>query len=158
MYQWILPFGCSTDSSTIFGSAYDTFYHLLITNRAIIKPHHLLEKMAHPKAMGIGAMLVLLVVAVVVLPMIVRYIGRMEPHFVISGFQDLAQAHNESIRVPPQASQSMVSMTHPELTTMCGSPNGNGQSCPEGTFCDGASQSCIPIFVGGDVPDTGYYS
>ena len=108
--------------------------------------------------MGIGAMLVLLVVAVVVLPMIVRYIDRMEPHYVISGFQDLAQAHNDSIRVPPQASQSMVNSSHSNPANMCGSPNGNGQSCPEGTFCDGASQSCVPIFVGGAVPDIGYYS
>jgi len=118
--------------------------------------------MAHPKAMGIGAMLVLLVLAVVVLPMIVRYINRMEPHFVISGFQDLAQANapGSSIQVPAQASQSMASMYHPDPNTnyMCGSPNGNGQSCPEGTFCDGTTQSCVPTFVGGAVPDTGYYS
>ena len=120
--------------------------------------------MAHPKAMGIGAMLVLLVVAVVVLPMIVRYIDRMEPHFVISGFQDLAQAQGESytgpVRVPAQASNSMASMYHPDPNTnyMCGSPNGSGQSCPEGTFCDGLTQSCVPTFVGGDVPDTGYFS
>jgi hypothetical protein len=122
--------------------------------------------MAHPKAMGIGAMLVLLVVAVVVLPMIVRYIDRMEPHFVISGFQDLAQAQaqNESssgpVRVPAQASNSMASMYHPDPNTnyMCGSPNGNGQSCPEGTFCDGPTQSCVPTFIGGAVPDIGYFS
>jgi len=118
--------------------------------------------MAHPKAMGIGAMLVLLVVAVVVLPMIVRYIDRMEPHFVISGFQDLAQANavGDSIQVPAQASQSMANVYHPDPNTnyMCGSPNGSGQSCPEGTFCDGATQSCTPVFVGGAVPDTGYFS
>jgi len=122
--------------------------------------------MAHPKAMGIGAMLVLLVVAVVVLPMIVRYIDRMEPHFVISGFQDLAQAQaqNESssgpVRVPAQASNSMASMYHPDPNTnyMCGSPNGNGQSCPEGTFCDGPTQSCVSTFIGGAVPDIGYFS
>lgn len=122
--------------------------------------------MAHPKAMGIGAMLVLLVVAVVVLPMIVRYIDRMEPHFVISGFQDLAQAQVNNqvssgpVRVPAEASNSMANMYHPDPNTnyMCGSPNGNGQSCPEGTFCDGLSQSCVPISVGGAVPDIGYFS
>ena len=122
--------------------------------------------MAHPKAMGIGAMLVLLVAAVVVLPMIVRYIDRMEPHFVISGFQDLAQAQaqgdssNGPVRVPAQPSNSMASMYHPDPNTnyMCGSPNGNGQSCPEGTFCDGSSQSCISTSIGGAVPDIGYFS
>jgi len=117
--------------------------------------------MAHPKAMGIGAMLVLLVLAVVVLPMIVRYIDRMEPHFVISGFQDLAQHSNGPVHVPAQAaSSSMSAMYVPDANTsyLCGSPNGNGQSCPEGTFCDGVTQSCVKTYVGGAVPDTGYFS
>jgi hypothetical protein len=122
--------------------------------------------MAHPKAMGIGAMLVLLVVAVVVLPMIVRYIDRMEPHFVISGFQDLADAQAQSetpsgpVRVPAHAANPMATAYHPDPNTnyICGSPNGNGQSCPEGTFCDGPSQSCVSLSVGGDVPETGYFA
>jgi len=117
--------------------------------------------MAYSKGMGIGAMLVLLVAAVVVLPMIVRYINRMEPHFVISGFQDLAAAGNGPVRVPAQAaSNSMGGSYHPDQNTnyLCGSPNGSGQSCPEGTFCDGLTQSCVKIYPGGDVPDTGYYS
>jgi hypothetical protein len=120
--------------------------------------------MAHPKAMGIGAMLVLLVVAVVLLPMIVRYIDRMEPHYVISGFQDLAQAQNEvssgPVRVPTQPSNPMASVAYPDPNTMyrCGSPNGNGQSCPEGTFCDGPTNSCVPLYVGGDVPDVGFFA
>jgi hypothetical protein len=120
--------------------------------------------MAHPKAMGIGAMLVLLVVAVVVLPMIVRYIDRMEPHFVISGFQDLAQGQNESssgpVRAPAQPVNPMASVAYPDPNTnyRCGSPNENGQSCPEGTFCDGPSNSCIPLYVGGDVPDVGFFA
>ena len=120
--------------------------------------------MAHPKAMGIGAMLVLLIVAVVVLPMIVRYIDRMEPHFVISGFQDLAQSQNElssgPVRVPVQPSNPMASVAYPDPNTnyRCGSPNDNGQSCPEGTFCDGPSKSCVSLTVGGDVPDVGFFA
>ena len=123
--------------------------------------------MAHTKAMGIGAMLVLLVVSVVLLPMIVRFVGRNEPHFVVSGFQDLAQSDASAsgsssgpVHVPAHAAGSMAKMYHPDPNTnfMCGSPNGSGQSCPEGTFCDGLTQSCVPTFVGGAVPDTGYYS
>ena len=119
--------------------------------------------MAHTKAMGIGAMLVLLVVSVVLLPMIVQFVGRNEPHFVVSGFQDLAQSGASGsgpVHVPAHAAGSMAKMYHPDPNTnfMCGSPNGNGQSCPEGTFCDGLTQSCVPTFVGGAVPDTGYYS
>lgn len=124
--------------------------------------------MAHPKAMGIGAMLVLLVISVVVLPMIVRFVGRIEPHYVVSGFQDLAQSGAVAapvsgpgpVHVPAHAAGSMANMYHPDPNTnfMCGSPNGSGQSCPEGTFCDGLTQSCVPTFVGGAVPDTGYYS
>jgi hypothetical protein len=111
--------------------------------------------MSRPKAMGIGAMLVLLIVAVVILPIIVRYVNRMEPHFVVSGFQDLAAAasaqnQGDSIRVPePVASHSnFVSET----------PNGSGHSCPEGSFYDKSSNSCVIIYPGGDVPETGYFS
>jgi hypothetical protein len=100
--------------------------------------------MSRPKAMGIGAMLVLLVIAVVVLPMIVRYVNRMEPHFVISGFQDLAAAQpNGPVRVPAEASSGgFVSET----------PNGSGQPCPEGAFYDKTSNSCIGNYPGGAVP------
>ena len=110
--------------------------------------------MSRPKAMGIGAMLVLLVAAVIILPMIVRYINRMEPHFVISGFQDLAAAEavsqGDSVRVPAHvtSNNSFVSDT----------PNNSGQSCPEGTFYDKSSNSCVSIYAGGAVPEVGYFS
>ena len=110
--------------------------------------------MTRPKAMGIGAMLVLLVVAVVILPIIVRYIGRMEPHFVVSGFQDLAAAaaaknQGDSIRVPEAASNSGFSSE---------TSNGSGHSCPEGSFYDKSANSCVIIYPGGEVPETGYFS
>jgi hypothetical protein len=124
--------------------------------------------MAHPKAMGIGAMFVLLVVAVVVLPMIVHYVERMEPHFVVSGFQDLAAGgqrpatqSDDAVHVPPQASlNSMSKMYHPDPNTsyLCRAPNGSDRPCPEGTFCDGLTQSCVSNYPGGNVPDIGYYS
>jgi len=107
--------------------------------------------MVHPKAMGIGAMLVLLVAAVVLLPMLVRYIDKMEPHYVISGFQDM-QIQN----VPAVAAQSDYA---PDKNTsyLC-NVDASGKSCPEGTFCDGLTKSCISNYVGGPVPNTGYYS
>lgn len=125
--------------------------------------------MARSKAMGLGAMFVLLVVAVIVLPMIVRYIGGMEAHFAISGFQDMApqgtttgpsSADGGVAGVPAIGSASKLPTWRPDANTdyLCRSPNEDGQPCPEGYFCDGTTQACIPTYVGGPVPATGYYS
>jgi len=120
--------------------------------------------MAHPKAMGLTAMFIFLVIAVVFLPILVRYIDRMEPQYIISGFQNQQQApaaqgaptvaHGD-VKVPSAASGYHDS---DPSRYMCRSPNGAGQPCPEGTFCDAASQSCIAMYMGGPVPDTGYFS
>jgi hypothetical protein len=114
--------------------------------------------MARSKSMGIGAMFVLLVLAVVLLPMVVRYIGRIEPHFAISGFQDLASS--EVSEVPAIGSSSKLSSWRPDPNTnyLCRSPNEDSEPCPEGQFCDGTTQACLPNFVGGPVPTVGYYS
>ena len=121
--------------------------------------------MARSKSMGIGAMFVLLVVAVVLLPMVVRYISRIEPHFSISGFQDVAPSGPSSADggvagVPAIGSASKLPSWRPDPNTdyLCRSPNEDGNPCPEGYFCDGTTQACIPTFVGGPVPTTGYYS
>jgi hypothetical protein len=109
------------------------------------------------KAMGLGAMFLLLVIAVVVLPIIVRYIDHMEPQYIISGFQDVAApADTKDAVATPSASQTYRMTENGRY--MCNSPNGNGQSCPEGTFCDAATQSCIATYMGGPVPDTGYFA
>ena len=109
--------------------------------------------MVHPKAMGIGAMLVLLVAAVVLLPMLVKYIDRMEPHYVISGFQDM-QVEN----VPSVDGMSQSDYVPDKNTNYLCKVDASGKSCPEGTFCDGSTQSCISNYVGGPVPDSGYFS
>lgn len=107
--------------------------------------------MVYPKAMGLGAMLVLLVAAVVLLPMVVRYIDKMEPHFIISGFEDM-QVEN----VPVVNAQE--SYNRDKNTTYLCNVDASGKSCPEGTFCDGSTQSCVSNYIGGPVPATGYYS
>lgn len=123
--------------------------------------------MARSKSMGIGAMFVLLVVAVVVLPLIVRYIGNVEAHFAVSGFQNMAPSDAATAAdtsavtgVPAIGSASKLPTWRPDPNTdyLCRSPNEDGQPCPEGYFCDGTTQSCIPSYVGGPVPSTGYYS
>lgn len=125
--------------------------------------------MVRTKSMGIGAMFVLLVVAVVLLPMIVRYIGRMETHFAISGFQNISSSENSLgpssadggvAGIPAIGSASKLPSWRPDPNTdyLCRSPNEDGNPCPEGYFCDGTTQACIPTFVGGPVPNTGYYS
>lgn len=137
-----------------------------------------LSEMARTKSMGIGAMFVLLVVVVILLPMVVRYIGRLETHFSISGFQDIAltemanapssqssqssqSSMNEGVTgIPAIGSASKLPTWRPDPNTdyLCRSPNEDGIPCPEGHFCDGTTQSCIPTFVGGPVPSIGYYS
>ena len=106
--------------------------------------------MVHSKAMGIGAMLVLLVVAIVILPMIVRYIDTNEVHFVMSGFMD----------VPAAAGMSGPSYTpDPNTKYLCRSPNDSGEPCEEGTFCDGTTNRCVKVFPEIDIDlDNGYYS
>ena len=134
--------------------------------------------MTRSKSMGIGSMFVLLVVAVVLLPMLVRYIDRTEPHFSISGFQDMVEKYTEEpkegyeeegyeeegfrgdVSVPTIGSSSKLSTWNPDSNTnyLCRSPNENGEPCEEGQFCDGATQRCIPISVKGTNEPVGYYS
>ena len=108
--------------------------------------------MNNSKAMGLGCMLLFLVLAVVLLPIVVRFIDTMEPHYV-SGFQNMVK----NVNVPQGGMQDSY---RPDANTdyMCRSPNGSGEPCPEGSFCDGATQSCVKSYVGGNVPDVGYYA
>ena len=145
MYEWILSFGCSADIPCFFRPAY-----------GIIKPHPLLENGSYESN---GNWRNACIIGCIGSPIA----DDCTICFGVSGFQDLAQSGASGsgpVHVPAHAAGSMAKMYHPDPNTnfMCGSPNGNGQSCPEGTFCDGLTQSCVPTFVGGAVPDTGYYS
>jgi hypothetical protein len=118
------------------------------------------------KTMGLGAMVVLLILSVVLLPVIVRYVTAVEPHYVISGFQDLNAAakaeetRNQVQSVPSMGLTAQLPVWRPDPNTdyLCRSPNGGDQPCPEGTFCDGATQSCVARYIGGAVPSDGYYA
>ena len=124
--------------------------------------------MARSKSMGIGSMFVLLVVAVVLLPMLVRYIDSNEPHFSISGFKDMVEKYTEEdeegfrgdVSVPSIGSSSKLSTWNPDSNTnyLCRSPNENGEPCQEGQFCDGTTQQCTPISVKSTNEPVGYYS
>lgn len=121
--------------------------------------------MPQSKAMGIGAMLVLLLLSVALLPLIVRFVSALEPHYVISGFQDLNAAanveetHDQVLSAPAMGRTADLPVWRPDPNTdyVCRSPGG-GSPCPEGTFCDGATQSCVANYVGGEVPVEGYYA
>ena len=108
--------------------------------------------MKNSKAMGLGAMLLFLVLAIVFLPMIVRFIDKMEPHY-ISGFEDM------TVTNVPQVAKAAGEGYFPDPNTnyLC-SADASGKSCPEGTFCDGPSKACIANYLGGQVPETGYFS
>lgn len=114
--------------------------------------------MNNSKAMGLGMMLLLLVLAVVFLPMIVRYIDKMESQY-ISGFTDLVN-ENMTVQNVPSIASAPNSGYVPDKNTsyLCASPNNNGQPCEEGSFCDGPTQTCIRNYVGGEVPEEGYYA
>jgi hypothetical protein len=112
--------------------------------------------MVHPKAMGIGAMFVLLILAVVLLPMIVRYIGKNEPYFSISGF-----TNQVSYTIPSTVSSSQPSYYVPDPNTnyICRSPKDSGYTpCKEGTFCDGPSNLCVDLSPPSDIDiSNGFY-
>lgn len=122
--------------------------------------------MLRSKAMGIGAMFILLVISIVILPMTIRFISSIEPHYVISGFQDLNAAanvedtRNQVMATPTLSETAKLPVWRPDPLTdyVCRSPNGGSEPCPEGTFCDGATQSCISLYMGGSVPSEGYYA
>ena len=115
---------------------------------------YLLE-MAKTKAMGIGSMCVLLVVAIVLLPMLVRYIDRSESHFSMSGFQNMPD-----LKVPDSVSSFKDVSYIPDKNTdyLCRSPNSSGVPCTEAYFCDGVTQQCVDKYVGMKKDVVGYYS
>jgi hypothetical protein len=133
--------------------------------------------MRHSKGMGLGAMFVLLVIVIALLPMVVRFIERMTlPHFAIQGFQGgpnaspsgpnpmyssgPSSADGGVAGIPAIGATSKLPTWRPDPNTdyLCRSPNEDGQPCPEGTFCDGLDQTCKPVYVGGPVPGVGYFS
>ena len=123
--------------------------------------------MANSKAMSIGAMLVLLVLVVAFLPALIRYIGEVEVQYIVSGFEDMveekaqeqAQEHQESAFVDhdqafidvPSAARGQ-SLATGQADPFC------RKACPEGSFCDNHSKSCVSNYVGGTVPSDGYYA
>ena len=118
-------------------------------------------------------MLVLLILVVAFLPALIRYIGEVEVHYIVSGFEDMveekaqaqhqaqhqAQEHQESAFVDhdqafidvPSAARGM-SLATGQADPFC------RKACPEGSFCDNHSKSCVSNYVGGTVPSDGYYA
>ena len=120
--------------------------------------------------MSIIAMLVLLALIVAFLPALIRYIGEVEVQYIVSGFEDMMEQkaqehaqedaqHQESAFVDhdqafidvPSAARGM-SLATGHADPFC------RKACPEGSFCDGHSNSCVPNYVGGNVPSDGYYA
>ena len=109
--------------------------------------------------MGIGAMFVLLVLAVVLLPMIVRYIGKSDPYYAM-GFENMP-ASTVMYKVPAIAASSELPSWVPDPNTnyLCRSPNESGTPCEEGWFCDGTTQRCVKQFPDSDIDlSNGFYS
>ena len=123
--------------------------------------------------MSILAMLVLLAFVVAFLPALIRYIGHMEVHYIVSGFEDMIQEEKEmaqaqaeeneiaDVAMNPSNNQAFIDVP----AAARGSSLDTGRAgpfcrkvCPEGSFCDGHSQSCVPNYVGGNVPSDGYYA
>jgi hypothetical protein len=118
--------------------------------------------MVNQKAMGIGSMFIFLILAVVLLPMIVRWIGMNEqPFFSISGFADIPSANPQLYKVPKIAASAELPSWVPDPNTnyLCRSPNESGKPCEEGWFCDGTTQRCVKQFPESNIDlNHGYYS
>jgi hypothetical protein len=120
--------------------------------------------MARSKGMGIGAMFVLLVVVIIALPVVLPMLeNMMGPHYIISGFENPGApttTENGVSDIPAIGRSSKLPTWRPDSNTdyICRSPNEDGLPCPEGQFCDGLDQRCKPIYVGGSVPNSGYYA
>jgi hypothetical protein len=129
--------------------------------------------MANTKPMGIVAMLVFLAFVVAFLPSLIRYIGQVEVHYIVSGFEDMVQEEKEMAQAQAEenaiADVAMNPSNDQAFIDVPAAARGNSlatghadpfcrKACPEGSFCDGHSQSCIPNYVGGNVPSDGYYA
>ena len=124
--------------------------------------------------MGIGAMLVLLVLVVAFLPALIRYIGEVEFNYIVSGFEDMVeekahqaqqeqhqaqQEHQESAFVDhDQAFIDVPSAARGQSLSIGQADPFCRKACPEGSFCDNHSKSCVSNYVGGNVPSDGYYA
>ena len=96
-------------------------------------------------AMGIASMIAVLGVVVALSTIAMRYVYRN-----LSGFEDLISG--EPIQVPGTVMASDQTPTPDRNTAfLCRSPNGSGNPCPEGQFCDGKTQNCLPVGVFGSM-------
>jgi uncharacterized iron-regulated membrane protein len=127
--------------------------------------------MANTKPMGIIAMLVLLALIVAFLPALIRYIGQVEVHYIVSGFEDMVEEQKaQDQQMQAQEHQESAFVDHDQAfidvpAAARGHSLATGRAdpfcrkvCPEGSFCDGHSQSCVPNYVGGNVPSDGYFA
>jgi hypothetical protein len=120
----------------------------------------MLLDMPRSKEMGLGAMFVLLVVVIILLPAVMNLLRRFTGvHFEMDGFQDVMKS-SEEVSVPSIGASAALPSWVPDPNTnyLCRAPHGGATPCPEGTFCDGTTQMCIPTYVGNSVPDVGYFS
>lgn len=124
--------------------------------------------MVRSKTLGLGTLFVFLVVIIILLPMVVEAVGKSRLHYAIDYFTDVKEAggpsmpsnNGEVAGIPAIGSASKLPSWRPDPNTdyLCRSPNEDGNPCPEGYFCDGTTQSCIPQYVGNTGPWTGYFS
>jgi len=123
--------------------------------------------------MGIVAMLVLLALIVTFLPALIRYIGQAEVHYIVSGFEDMVEeqvAHEQAQKNGSEMPSDQAFVDHDQAfidvplaargTTLATGPADPfcRKVCPEGSFCDNHSKSCVSNYVGGNVPSDGYYA
>jgi len=95
------------------------------------------------KNMGIVALFVVLIVVVAFSTVLLKFLFKNT-----SGFTDLAGI----------TSTNQTPVQDVNTAYLCNSPNGSGIPCKEGEFCDGTTQRCVKTYVGGPVPDKGYYA
>jgi hypothetical protein len=116
------------------------------------------------KPFGFGSLLLLLVLVLVFVPMILRFVG----YGLIQPFQDVAidgVSTDTTVSTTPSLVQGMDVSRHNDtygteydMALPCRA-DANGNPCPEGTFCDGLTRSCVPISAPITISDpVGYYA
>lgn len=114
------------------------------------------------RPMSLGAMLILLIAIIALIPMLIKTNSDS-----IAGFQNMvmtASDPSENTAIITEHMQTFAENTNsdqldPTRDYVCRSLRGSNTPCPEGTFCDGTRQVCEKRYIDQSNEEvTGYYS
>jgi hypothetical protein len=106
--------------------------------------------------MGIISLFIVLVVVIASSSFLIRFISK---SMTMSGFEDAPAMVSNGPSCVVSGNQGQASTVPDQnMETMCNT-TADGETCPEGTFCYGVTQKCVPISVAMYSDDVqGYYT